>query len=961
MANLELFVNGTNDTVGKIDLYGDEPISLSISIQDVKDISKRNSTFSQTFTIPATKNNNILLNHIFNIGADSTFDPSKKTPSYMLNDTIPVFTGVFQLTKINVKSTNVISYECVVHGDVVDLVKSLGDKLLTDLDYSELNHNYDVDTIEASWFADTKTLGYYYPLIDYGYDLNVAELNNGILNIVLDAGTTTSALSTTLTDSTKLWATNAFASGVVIKTLYITEGLGFGQSRTIVSNTLTTLTISAPWTIIPDVSSKYNITQLDTTNPYSSTGNGLSPLFFKPAISNTYLLKKILSSAGFALDSSIIDSDIIGETIIPFNSDVKVAYNETYTQQYEFRAALSSSIFSIPLAFAGVSSHEFVLPCNDTTTIPNYDPASLYNQPGNAFKYEAPLPCALQFTANLRYSFSGTNMLSNKYIKVRFYRSTLASPYSTIEYDKGVPALFVDYNDVFVSAKLDNQLSPTLYPAQVGETFWATFEFRVSGLQGGPVLAAMKATDTYFTNTFLPTLVPGGYLIYNNFIPAKIKQVDYIKSIITMFNLMVIPDKNNPKKLTFIPRNDYFSAGVIKDWSAKVDHTVKIEETLISEQQNKTIKFSYKPDKDYYNTNYTDKTNAVYGECVENIDNDWIDNEKKIEVIFSPTPSSKVFGSLDIYTPKIVKRDEKTGVYGRTDFNLRFLRKNKLPLPCRDTIQLSGKPPINVYPYAGHLDHPTEPTVDYNFGTTQFAYYPELVSNTEHNLVYDYWQQYLDEISDKSSKMIKCKIYLTPNDIAQFNYNDTIYIDGLTDDGGHYFYVNKITYTPTANIPSTVELIKVRDKKVPVRRRHVMPFAEQLPPIKQLEFGFGNVIESGTFIVNGNNNNVGPGSTGGTIVGNNNTIAPYTPGVVIINGNDHYVDTPFVTIVGNTYFNPDGTSYILYNDIENGLDQVINPFSTAANNDIESGIDAVLNYGSSNPVKDLESGLDEVI
>lgn len=950
---LELFVNGTNDTIGQINLYGDEPISLNISIQDVKDISKRNSTFSQTFTIPADKNNNILLNHIFNIGSDSTFDPRKKTPCFMLNDTVPVFTGQFQLTKINVKNKNVISYECVVYGEVIDLVKILGDKLLTNLDYSELNHNYNVDNIEASWTADTKTLGYYYPLIDYGYDLNVAELNNGILNIVLDAGTTTSALASTLTDSTKLWATNAFAT----KTLYITEGLGFGQSRTITSNTLTTLTISAPWTTIPDVSSKYNITQLDYTNPYSSTGNGLSPLFFKPAISNTYLFKKILSSAGFALDSSIIDSDIIGETIMPFNSDVKLAYDEAYTQQYEFRAALSTSIFSIPLAFAGVSSHEFILPCNDTTTIPNYDPANLYNQPGNAFKYEAPLPCALQFTANLRYSFSGTNMLSNKYIKVRFYRSSLASPYTTIEYDKGVPLLFVDYDDVFISAKLDNHLSPTLYPAQPGETFWATFEFRVSGLQGGPVLAAMKATDTYFTNNFLPTLVPGGYLIYNNFIPANIKQVDYIKSIITMFNLMVIPDKNNPKKLTFIPRNEYFNIGIIKDWTNKVDHNEKIEETLISEQQNKTIRLTYKEDKDFYNTDYKENTNTIFGEKIYNIDNEWVDGEKKIEVIFSPTPVDKVFGSYDIFIPKIAKRDLKTGVYGRTDFNIRFLRKNKTLMPTLNTIQLQGKSPINFYPYCGHLDHPTAPQMDYNFDAIKYSYYPELTSLTANNLTNLYWINYLDEISDKNAKIIKCKIYLTPNDIATFNYNDSIYIDGLTDDGGHYFYVNKITYAPTANLPSTVELIKTF-KQVPLRRRsYTLDSPVTLGPIKRLEFGSGNFTESMS-ITQGNNNNIGTNSNGAVIIGDGNTITDNTKNVVLINTFNKTVDEPFTSIVGNSYFPQQGESYTLFNDIDSGLDMIINPFANTILNDIDSGLDAVRNIGGQSIISDIDSGVD---
>lgn len=46
---LELFINGTQSgAVGQINLYGDEPIQLNISVGDIRDISKKNSTFSQT-------------------------------------------------------------------------------------------------------------------------------------------------------------------------------------------------------------------------------------------------------------------------------------------------------------------------------------------------------------------------------------------------------------------------------------------------------------------------------------------------------------------------------------------------------------------------------------------------------------------------------------------------------------------------------------------------------------------------------------------------------------------------------------------------------------------------------------------------------------------------------------------------------------------------------------------------
>ena len=952
---LELFINGTQSgAVGQINLYGDEPIQLNISVGDIRDISKKNSTFSQTFTIPADANNNILLNHIFNIGSDSSFDASKKTQCFMLNDGISVFNGQFQLTKINVKNRNIISYECVVYGETIDLVKTLGDKLLTNLDFTELDHIYSVDNIEASWTADTKSLGYYYPLIDYGYDLNISNLNSGLLSIVLDSGLATSAISTTMTDTTKLWVTNAFAT----RTLVITEGTGYGQTRTIVSNTLTQLTISSAWVTLPDSTSKYNITQVDYTNIYGSTGNGISPLLFKPALSNTYLLNKIFHNVGFSLDSDIINSDVIGETIIPYNADVTNAVPKSYMDEYAFRAAKT-----VDEQCGDASGYVNILAFQNSTTGVNYDPGNLWNQdPMLPWRYTADRVCTMSFVVNLRWYVTGYNVVAPKNVTVKFFRDSYGggtTPFSVRSYTTpGVPTMYIDYNNSFQSDVLDNPTSTLgLHPLLPGENVWATHTWQFGG---GNHLIYVRHTYSYMYNVPTPKLVPDGKLFYNYFVPKNIKQVDYVKSIITMFNLMVIPDKNNPKRLKIITRNDYYKNANIKNWTSKVDHTDKIEETLLSEQQNRTIKLTYKQDKDYYNTNYFDKTNTIYGEHVEYINNEWVDGEKKIEVIFSPSPTDKVLGSdinTGIYLPKIIKRDDKTGVYSRTDANIRFLRKRPTLMPTSNTIQMSGKPPMNFYPYAGHLDHPIDPTVDYNFGQIQFAYYPELTNMTENNLVETYWQQYLDDINDKNSKLIKCKIYLTPDDIAKFDYNDSIFIDGLTDDGGHYFNVNKITYVPTSNLPSVVELIKVNRKPTEKRRRYTI-LTEQLGPVRALDLGKNNILQSGGVIVLGENNNIGYNAETTMIIGNNNTVANNATNVVLINSYNQNVTEPFTTIVGNSYFPQQGESYTLFNDIDSGLDMVINPFSNTILNDIDSGIDAVRNIGGQSIISDIDSGVD---
>lgn len=74
-------------------------------------------------------------------------------------------------------------------------------------------------------------------------------------NDLFDYGQATSGDTSTLTDSSKSWATNQFANC----TVFIVRGTGAGQSRTISSNTATELTVSAAWDTVPDSTSHYMI------------------------------------------------------------------------------------------------------------------------------------------------------------------------------------------------------------------------------------------------------------------------------------------------------------------------------------------------------------------------------------------------------------------------------------------------------------------------------------------------------------------------------------------------------------------------------------------------------------------------------------------------------------------------------------------------------------------------------
>ena len=106
------------------------------------------------------------------------------------------------------------------------------------------------------------------------------------------------------------------------------------------------------------------------------------------------------------------------------------------------------------------------------------------------------------------------------------------------------------------------------------------------------------------------------------------------------------------------------------------------------------------------------------------------------------------------------------------------------------------------YPYLGHVNDPQRPTYDLNFGQTVGLYYPQTYV-TNNNLFNIYWENFINELSDRDSRIMTAEFYLTSYDIAEFKFSDNIFIKD------QYFKVNKITnYDPTKEGLVKVELIK---------------------------------------------------------------------------------------------------------------------------------------------------------
>lgn len=128
-----------------LDLYPDENINLTRTVQNVSDISKTFTDFTESFSVPFTQNNNRIFRHWYNADITGGFDSRIRHNATIEINYAPFVNGVIQLNNVVIQNGSVTDYNITFFGSGVQLNETLGDDLLTDLDLSA----FEFDWIEA--------------------------------------------------------------------------------------------------------------------------------------------------------------------------------------------------------------------------------------------------------------------------------------------------------------------------------------------------------------------------------------------------------------------------------------------------------------------------------------------------------------------------------------------------------------------------------------------------------------------------------------------------------------------------------------------------------------------------------------------------------------------------------------------------------------------------------------------
>jgi len=149
----------------KLELFNDEQIQISSTIQNVSDISKTYTDFSQSFTIPASTHNNKIIQHFYQSDVNSLIDYNLRLDSFIEIDLTFFRRGKIQIEKANLKNGKPESYTLTFYGDGKTLLDYFGEDLLQDLDYTSVNHEYNGTEVKNRIENDTNIYDVKYPLI----------------------------------------------------------------------------------------------------------------------------------------------------------------------------------------------------------------------------------------------------------------------------------------------------------------------------------------------------------------------------------------------------------------------------------------------------------------------------------------------------------------------------------------------------------------------------------------------------------------------------------------------------------------------------------------------------------------------------------------------------------------------------------------------------------------------------
>jgi hypothetical protein len=784
---LEKNIDGTG-VEGFLNLKEDFNFPINISISDIRNIGSRSGSFSKTCKLVGDKNNNLLLNNLFEVNTsfNNDFNINRKQRCSVIQNGVIIidncYIKILSTTKVQSNSGQLddfVEYEVEIRDNIGDFFNEINNKEMTDLNLEEYNHVFDASTIINSFTHSWRE----------GYSYTTPWIN----------------------DSEYLL--KEFAPGVFAKTYWdkIHSEAGYDYI----------------WDELDDDNYKFDKLFI----PYSGDEKKLTEEFIDSVkvkvdkLGFTQSLEMIefqssqtnLIAMPLVIDENEVDPDGLYDTTTSkwkAYSDISLPNTINYKIEVEWELSVKNPSFNT-IRNGDVPVNSYIQTPNGVRPRLQVYGMQLPLQKG--FKILEPTDIGLFGSDN--DVVGELNLVGNPrayvdsdgYINLhgRFFVGGSAKK----SVCTGVETFMINTTSILNAEDLELR---SLMQLRRQDDAYRWRDVNNVFLNGVKWVLDIKNIKIEIAPSLDNGILPGSLITMKSFVPKKLKQSEFIKAIVKKYNLYPEIDKDNSNLIRYKTRDLFYDSGLLKDWTFKLAKNKDQVLKFVPEIKNKRAILTYKDDdKDYLLTRYREEIGETYGQMEIIFDNENTRGTEVVESIFSPTMNLWTeFGSNVPVLPSGFK------------YNLRLLLHNGVKSCSNYTIKEDNVNifTVNYYPFTSMLDEIVNPSYDISYGIND--YYPYNIENfTSNNLYTNFWRRTFSQINN--GKMLVAYFKLDELDIFELKLNDKIKVNNAL------WYINSIIDYDANNRGLTkVELLSVEDDlRLPEFGRIAKPFDGTFKPL----------------------------------------------------------------------------------------------------------------------------------
>ena len=377
MRSVQIYIESEigSGNYSEIELFNDEKINISLSVQNIQDISKVFTDFSQSFTVPASSVNNAVFKHYYEnsiVLDENLIDQRLRRKAYIEIDRTLFRTGLIQLEKANIVNSSAESYTITFYGDLVSLKDTFGDKNLNELDTSNIVSNYSYSDVVAAQ-TSASDLDVRYPLIStdriWSYDdatsTDIKTVGGAIPYDSLRPAVKVSKLFESIENTFNISFSGLFLTDKRFTDLFLwcnrtTEAQQLGNIKTVNDGTINYYNAYHPTDKVIEATDNSNVIKVTYSNLFTTAGGFSNKIRCWIVISNisdlsaNWTLNILNNGVAYNtytgqgdtaiafVDEFVTYTDVKNFEFV-FSSDVSVNFNPTFSYDVYYYVGSSSS------------------------------------------------------------------------------------------------------------------------------------------------------------------------------------------------------------------------------------------------------------------------------------------------------------------------------------------------------------------------------------------------------------------------------------------------------------------------------------------------------------------------------------------------------------------------------------------------------------------------------------------